>query len=177
MTSIPASCGTSIDGDGFLNEFTVDYLKSKLAFGADFSEGFGQNYAGVIQIGGRADFQKPEQEGLTFRNNFSLNDVHWNGDHLIKAGAKLSFQKFSVGGSGPNNNPQFEFDATAQRRILRDPSHSRLVRFGSGDPEFQADTTQFGLFVQDDWEVNDHLAAQSRPALGFRYQCPQQTIS
>jgi hypothetical protein len=32
-----------------------------------------------------------------------------------------------------------------------------VVRFGGGDPEVEAKTTQVGLFVQDDWEVNEHL--------------------
>ncbi|HMI41504.1 MAG TPA: TonB-dependent receptor [Sphingomicrobium sp.] len=152
-----------LEGDGFLNEFTVDYLKTKLVFGADFSAGFGQNYAGVIQIGGRADFQNPEQEGLTFRDNFSLKNVQWHGDHLIKAGGKLSFQNFSVAGSGPNNNPQFEFTHRPSEGL--DFSFPELVRFGSGDPKFKADTTQFGLFVQDDWAVNDHLVLN----LGLRW--------
>lgn len=152
-------------GDNFLNEFTLDYLKTKLAFGADFSEGFGQNYAGVIQIGGKAEFQKPEQEGLTFRDNFSLKNVQWNGDHLIKAGAKLSFQNFSLAGSGPNNNPQFQFEHRPGAAPPLSFAIPELVRFGSGDPEFKADTTQFGLFVQDDWAVNDHLLIN----LGLRW--------
>jgi len=152
-------------GDGFLNEFTVDYLKTKLAFGADFSEGFGQNYAGVIQIGARADFQNPEQEGLTFRDNFSFTDVQWHGDHLIKAGGKLSFQNFSVAGSGPNNNPQFQFEHRPTAVPPLSFAIPELVRFGSGDPEFKADTTQFGLFVQDDWAVNEHLVVN----LGLRW--------
>ena len=142
-------------GDGFVNELTADYLKYKLAFGGDFSEGFGQNFAGVIQIGGRADIQRPTQEGLTFRDDFSLNNVHWNGDHLIKVGAKLSFQKFSVSGTGPNNNPQFEYTFDPNRNL--DFSVPELVRFGRGNPNFKANTTQFGLFAQDDWAVNDHL--------------------
>lgn len=142
-------------GNGFVNELTADYLKTNLKFGADFSEGFGQNYAGVIQIGGRADFQNPKQEGLTFRDNLSFTNVHWNGDHLIKVGGKLSFQNFSVGGSGPNNNPQFEYTFDPSRNL--DFFVPELVRFGSGNPKFKADTTQFGLFAQDDWAVNDHL--------------------
>ena len=152
-------------GNGFLNEFTIDYLKTKLAFGADLSQGFGQNYAGVIQIGGRDSFQKPEQEGLTFRNNFSFTDVQWNGDHLIKAGAKVSFQNFSVGGSGNNFNPQFQFESRPGDSPPLSFAIPQLVRFGAGDPEFKADTTQFGLFIQDDWAVNDHLVLN----LGLRW--------
>ena len=71
----------------------------------------------MIQIGGRADFQHPEQEGFTFRDNLSFTNLHWNGDHLVKIGAKLSFQKFSVGGTGPNNNPQFEFTFDPSRNL------------------------------------------------------------
>jgi outer membrane receptor protein involved in Fe transport len=148
-------------GDGFLNEATIDYLKSDLRFGALGEAGFGRTYQGVIQIGGRADLQEVEQEGITFRNNFSLTDVEWNGNHLIKFGAKLSLQKYRVGGSGPNANPQFEFirdgrgtPDTADDLTFDFPA---VVRFGGGDPEVEAKTTQIGLFVQDDWEVNEHL--------------------
>lgn len=148
-------------GDGFLNEATIDWLKSDLQFGALGEAGFGRIFQGVISVGGRPQFQEVRQEGLTFRNNFSLTDVHWNGDHLIKFGAKLSRQKYFVGGSGPNANPQFEF--IRDSRGTADPSDDltfdfpAIVRFGAGDPEVSAKTTQIGLFVQDDWEVNEHL--------------------
>lgn len=156
-------------GDGFLNEATIDWLKADLAFGADLNAGFGFNYQGVIQLGGRDRFQEVEQEGLTFRNNFSLTDISWNGDHLVKVGAKLSLQKYRVGGSGPFANPQFEF----LRSDLGTPDPSddlnfsvpALVRFGGGNPEVEAKTTQVGLFAQDDWEVNEHLLLN----LGLRW--------
>jgi hypothetical protein len=148
-------------GDGWLNEASIDWLKSDLQFGALGSAGFGRIYQGVISVGGRPQFQEILQQGLTFRNNFSLTNMQWNGDHLIKLGGKLSFQKYRVGGSGPNANPQFVF--TRHDRGTPDPSDDlnfntpELVRFGGGDPEVQAKTTQIGLFVQDDWEVNEPL--------------------
>ena len=154
-----------LQGDGFLNEFTVDYLKTKLAFGADLSQGFGLNYAGVIQTGGKDSFQKPEQEGLTFRDTVSFTDVQWNGDHLIKAGAKVSFQNFSIGGSGDFFIPQFQFESRPTDTPPLSFAIPQLVRFGAGDAGFKADTMQFGLFVQDDWAVNDHLTFN----LGLRW--------
>jgi hypothetical protein len=142
-------------GEGFLNEFTLDYLKSDLKFGALGEAGFGRTYQGIIQIGGRADFQEVGQESFTFRNNFSLTDIEFYGRHLIKFGGRLSFQDYLVGGSGPNANPQFEFIRDTARGL--DFDIPAVVRFGGGDPEVRANTTQIGLFVQDDWEVNDHL--------------------
>ncbi len=151
------------EGDGFVNELTADYLKSDLRFGADFDEGFGLLFGGILELGGRADFQEAEQEGLTFRNNFSLTEFQWSGDHLIKVGGKLSFQGFRVGGSGPNNNPQFVFTRDPARGL--DFDVPELVRFGSGNPEYEADTTQIGLFAQDDWRVNDRMTLN----LGVRW--------
>lgn len=152
-----------LEGDGFINEATVDYLLSDLTFGALGSAGFGRSFEGVIQVGGRADFQEVRQEGLTFRNNLSFDEIEFAGDHLIKIGGKLSLQKYRIGGSGPNANPQFSFRRDAALGL--DFTFPEVVRFGGGDPEIEAKTTQIGLFVQDDWAVNDHLTLD----LGLRW--------
>ena len=150
-------------GNGFLNVASVDYLKSALTFGAPSTTSFGRNYQGVINIGGRPQFQQVGQQGLTFRDDLSLSNINFHGNHLVKFGGKLSFQKYHVGGSGPNANPQFDF--------INDPVHNldlslpAVVRFGGGNPEVRAKTTQIGLFAQDDWEVNQHLLIN----LGLRW--------
>jgi outer membrane receptor protein involved in Fe transport len=142
-------------GGSLVNEATFDYLRSALSFGADFSAGFGRTYDGVIQTGGRADFQQVGQESFTFRDNLSFTNLHWNGDHLVKVGVKVSRQNYHVGGSGPNANPQFEFTFDPTRNL--DFSFPAQVSFGGGNPDVRASTTQIGLFAQDDWNVNRHL--------------------
>ena len=140
-------------GDGLLNEATVDYLKSKLAFGADQSAGFGFNYP-FVQFGGQSTFQTVEQRGLTFRDNLSFSNIHFNGNHLVKVGAKLSFQTYKVGGSDAFT-PQFTFTNNPAENL--DISLPSTVNFGGGNPNLSAKTTQVGLFAQDDWEANKHL--------------------
>ena len=142
-------------GNGFLNLASVDYLKSNLTFGAASTTNFGRNYQGIINVGGRPQFQQVDQEGLTFRDELTLSNIKFQGNHLVKVGGKLSFQKYHVGGSGPNANPQFEFITDPARNL--DFGVPSVVRFGGGNPDVRAKTTQIGLFVQDDWEVNRHL--------------------
>jgi len=144
-----------LTGEGFLNVASVDYLQSNLTFGATSTTDFGLNFQGLINIGGRPQFQQVDQKGLTFRNELTLSNLTFHGNHLVKLGGKLSFQKYHVGGSGPNANPQFEFLTDPSRRL--DLSFPAIVRFGGGNPDVEAKTTQIGLFVQDDWEVSPHL--------------------
>ncbi|MGI8930884.1 MAG: TonB-dependent receptor [Sphingomicrobium sp.] len=156
------------DGNSFSNDAMVDFLRADLQFGSAAGDSFGRNFFGVIRVGGRSGFQKIRQQGLTFRDTVTFKSFEWNGDHLIKAGAKLSLQKYKVLNS-QNSNPEFNFDIRADQNIdFRQPFE---VNFGGGDPEITAKTTQIGLFVQDDWAVNDHLIVN----LGLRWDYDSNT--
>jgi hypothetical protein len=158
-----AKLSDKLVGEGFLNEASVDFLKSNLEFGAPDTTSFGRIYQGVIAVGGRADFQQIEQQGLTFRDSLSLTNIRWNGEHLVKLGGKLSFQKYHVGGSGPFANPQFEFvfQPNPDPTLNLNFGTPANVRFGGGNPDVKAKTTQIGLFAQDDWRINEHLVVNA----------------
>jgi outer membrane receptor protein involved in Fe transport len=138
--------------DSFVNELAVDYLKLNLAFGNAAGTEFGRNYDGVINIGGRPDFQNVKQSGLTFRDDVTFTNF---GAHTLKAGVKISLQKYDVGGSGPFANPLFNFRIDAANNL--DFTQPSEVNFGVGNPQINAKTTQIGLFLQDDWQANDKL--------------------
>ena len=162
-------------GERFNNEATIDFLRSDLQFGSGAGNVFGRNFQGVIAVGGRPDFQEIRQTGLTFRNNLTFADFEWNGSHVFKVGAKLSLQKYEIGGSGPFANPEFQFRVDPRDPL--DPTDNLdfnqpfEVNFGAGDPRISAKTTQIGLFIQDDWAVNDHLTLN----LGLRWDYDSNT--
>ncbi len=158
-----AKLSDRIRGNGFTNEFTVDYLRSNVRFGSNAGTEFGRNYQGIVAVGGRPDFQSIVQKGLTFRDNLSFTGIDFHGRHLFKIGAKLSFQKYKIGGSGPFANPEFQFREDAGQNL--DFTQPFEVNFGSGNPNINAKTTQIGLFAQDDWALNRHLTLN----LGLRW--------
>ena len=164
-----AKLSDRIRGDGFTNEFTVDYLRSKVRFGSNAGDAFGRNYQNIISVGGRPDFQAIVQEGLTFRDNISFSGINWHGSHLFKLGAKLSFQKYKIGGSGPFANPEFQFREDPALNL--DFTQPFEVNFGSGNPIINAKTTQVGLFAQDDWAINNHLTLN----IGLRWDYDSNT--
>jgi outer membrane receptor protein involved in Fe transport len=110
----------------------------------------GLNYLGIIRIGGRDTEQRFTQQRLSLRNDVTRSAVEWMGQHVFKAGASLDFLSYE-GVKFFNGNPVFEF------RQDEDYLFPFQARFGFGDPQQEADNTQFGIYVQDDWQVTDRL--------------------
>lgn len=121
-------------------------------------ETIGRNYDNIIRIGGRDTEQRFTQNRLTLRNDVTRSAVQWAGDHVFKGGVSVDFltyeaTKFFTG------NPIFRFRAAEQ--YLR-PFE---VGFGFGQPTQDADNTQFGAYIQDDWSIGDKLVLN----LGLRW--------
>lgn len=150
------------DGEGFLNELTYDYRDSTFQPTATNPDLIGREFQGVIRVGGRDTSQEVNETAHTFRDNLTLNEVDFRGSHIIKGGVKVSLQQYDVSG-GNFVNPLFTFINDPARGL--NFSFPAEARFGVGVPTVQADNTQFGVFLQDDWEVNDHLVLN----LGLRY--------
>lgn len=148
--------------DLFFNELSVDYRESSFRPSILNPDLVGENFNGIIQIGGRSTSQEVREEILTVRNNVTIEPFELGGSHLIKFGGKVSFADFTVF-NGQNTNPTFSYNLTPSQNL--DYSFPSQAVYGVGAPTVTAENTQIGLFIQDDWEVNDHLTLN----LGIRW--------
>ncbi len=117
----------------------------------------------VLNLGGGGDFQNKGQKGYSFQNDFTF--FGWEG-HTVKAGIKYKSIDISAFQQSPFT-PQFEYDITRSSAV---PYFVRFTAPGNGNPtNVESDAKQLGLYIQDDWEVNDRLTLN----LGVRWDFEQ----
>lgn len=152
-------------GGDFINEFDVNYLSYKFNPTSLNPDQPSSEFQGVIIIGGKDSTQRLTQKSFTVRN-----DLTWTGidGHTIKAGAKLAEHTYDFTKEF-FSQPRFFFrndtrgtPQTSDDLTFDFPAEARL---GTGDPNIYAQNTAIGLYVQDDWQVNDRLELN----LGLRW--------
>lgn len=121
-----------------------------------FSPGYvlsdGEWFNTIARIGGGENYQDKGQRGTSLQDDLTFTG--WEG-HTVKAGVK--YKAVTVETLEQNKfNPQFFYDI---HQSLTIPTH---VEFGApvlglGDGTVTSRNKQFGIYVQDDWEVNEHL--------------------
>lgn len=136
------------------NEATFQYLDSQFNPTAANSGVVGQDYEGVIRIGGRDTSQDVGQQAFTLRDDVTFANFEWAGQHVVKAGAKVSFQRYQIERT-LFGNPLFRFRKDDANGLSYDfPAEAS---YGVGDPKVASDNTQFGVYLQDDWEIAKRL--------------------
>jgi outer membrane receptor protein involved in Fe transport len=116
---------------------------------------------GVLDAGGNNFYQRKGQKGYSFQNDFTYTGL---ASHVIKVGAKV--KQVTVDSLElSNSTPQFFYDLGAP-----DPTTPFRAEFGKplagvGNGTLKSKNTQFGIYLQDDWEVNKNLTLN----LGVRY--------
>ncbi|MFN7941548.1 MAG: TonB-dependent receptor [Thermoanaerobaculia bacterium] len=101
-------------------------------------------YDGLLDVGGKDSSQDLEQKKTTLRDDFSWN-LSWHGAHTLKTGltatqADYDFTKRNQG------NPTFFF------RSQEGWQFPYRATYGFGDPGLVFGNSQYGLYVQDDWQ-------------------------
>lgn len=156
------------NGDGWFNDMQLTYEDSfynpRPASQENGYVATGQNpWDVILRLGGGGDYQNKGQEGWGFQNDFSLTDLEWNGFHLVKMGVKIKRVEVRAQEQQPWN-PQYFYD------VIDDDTTPYQVQLGVplngvGDGSARSRNTQIGLYLQDDWEVNEHLTLN----LGVRW--------
>lgn len=147
---------------GLVNEANAQFLSSQFNPGAENPELVGEDYVGVIKIGGRDTDQDIVQRTIMLRDDVTFPTVSALGDHQLKVGGKVAFQHYQVERT-QFGNPLFHFRDDAANNLDFDIPFE--AQFGVGDPRVTSDNTQIGLFAQDDWQVNHQLTLN----LGLRW--------
>ncbi|BDU76049.1 TonB-dependent receptor [Mesoterricola sediminis] len=141
----------------WVNEAMVSFQRAEWNPKPLHSDLVGKDYQGIIVIGGNETTQDFVQKRTSLRDDFTYLGV---SGHTIKTGLTLDFldykvQKWQVG------NPVYRFN-TSYDPTLTIPFQAQ---YGVGNPDMSADNKQFGIYVQDDWNVTPRLQVN----LGVRW--------
>ncbi|WP_224362923.1 TonB-dependent receptor [Hyalangium versicolor] len=151
---LTASARHQLRLDSLTNEATLQYLDSQFNPTSSNPGLIGRDYTGVIRLGGRDTTQDIRQRAFTLRNDLTFANFEWAGQHVVKTGAKVSFQKYQIERS-LFGNPVFRYREDSANNLSYDFPFE--ASYGVGDPLMAANNTQFGVYAQDDWEIARRL--------------------
>ena len=108
--------------------------------------------------------QVKSQRGPGLQDEITFKGIDWNGDHTVKTGFKIKRVTLTAQDAA-NINPQFFFDVNPTGTATL-PYKALFTNPVPGlSPVAESKNTQFGLYIQDDWQPNDKLTLN----LGVRW--------
>ena len=110
----------------------------------------------ILRVGAGSNFQDKGQKGWQVSNDFT-----WTGleSHTFKVGVKAKWVELNA--NTQNQNPLFIYNASyAPGGAFNDTIPYRMTfnaPVNGGDPNITSKNFQFGVYAQDDWEIDDRL--------------------
>jgi outer membrane receptor protein involved in Fe transport len=111
----------------------------------------------IININGQdpRQYTDKHQSGPGFKDDLTIHDLHWKGDHTVKLG--VSYKAVELVARDGSDAAKFWYavDATGTQAT---PFQVVFGKVNNGLPlSAVSNNKQFGIYLQDDWQVNDHL--------------------
>ena len=138
----------------WLNQATLSYNHLRFNPVPENSGEVGELFLGLLWLGGRDTEQDITQDKFSLRNDLS----YFFGNHSLKGGFVLNFAQYEVS-KQQVGNPIFLFRSDISSTFPFE------AEYGSGDPNLDADNTQVGFYIQDDWTPTPRLTLN----LGLRW--------
>lgn len=150
--------GHTYDAESFTNEASLTYMKYEWHPTPINYDRVGREYVGVIRIGGGGTRQNVGQEVLTLKDDLTFTEFEWLGGHSVKTGLRISQVDYDVE-KQQQANPLFRF------RPEISFAYPAEALYGTGNPDLSGETTQYGVYIQDDWSITPRLTLN----LGVRW--------
>ena len=122
---------------------------------------FAPNFSTIFHIGGNSTTQDFDQRRLELRDNYNFAPATMHGTHNFQVGGNIDFMHYNVNKS-QSGNPEFHFLPDANGVFGDIPFEAD---FGIGNPILKISNNEYGIFGQDNWQVNPHLQLN----LGLRW--------
>lgn len=111
--------------------------------------------ARAANLGANSFEQDDHQRTWTFKDNVTLT----RDNHVLKAGARLTFNKYARTEDSQSNATYFFRADTYTGFDTSNPYEAQISTVAVRPASTK--NTQFGLFIQDDWSPNDHLTVNA----------------
>ncbi|MBL0163339.1 MAG: TonB-dependent receptor [Xanthomonadales bacterium] len=117
----------------------------------------------VLNYGAGENFQRKGQQGTGIQDDLTWSGLEWAGNHTFKAGFKYKEIKINSFEQQPYS-PQYYYDINESYTVPAYVEFGQLVP-GAPQLDIKSKNQQFGIYLQDDWEVNTKLILN----LGIRW--------
>ena len=153
-----------------LNEAKIDLTYFRRNPTADVPDVIKRHYVypgGDALLGSYVSDQDFKQRAIELRDDITYTGFRWTGEHVFKSGVSVDFTRM-YGTKDNSRIPTFQYAATAntgngnQAYNFQTPFQ---LTYQTGDPNFNANNTQLGAYVQDDWSPVERLTLN----LGVRW--------
>ncbi len=118
---------------------------------------------GEARIGSFLSTQDFIQKRLGFRDDLTYTGFQAAGEHVFKVGANVDFVKYDIFKDN-NGTPEFAYSNIEHGDTYAFQSPFQL-RYGTGNPNLDANNNQIGAYIQDDWSPTPRLTLN----LGIRW--------